>query len=324
MEVGNSPSIRLCGISSIVLTVLSLFLFSSCGKKNEVGRAVPLGSLTGAQFQPYDESRSIIDSIATDLNGDGVKEIILTSRDSGYPVNPILPKVFDRFEAFALDTASGLYASLFIDPVESGSQIQIRDVTLNGKKEVLIQTDLGGNDAITSQGLNIYGYRPDGRFTTLFFSQEGSPELRDLNGDGIPEILLSDEYRGLMSHAEGIGFIREVHAYDGDLFTPANSFFKKYFDAEIQQRRAEYLRSKNARVRDEEEHNLNLFRAFVAWLLWMNAKGDKVGVAKIWNAERPSLSNRFTAEVIDEIEDLVQDLLTQPESLSQGRELQQL
>lgn len=311
-------------MTRIASIVIALLFFSSCGKRNDVGRAVPLGSLTGAQFQPYDESRTIIDSIAIDLNGDTVNEIILTSRDSHYPINPILPKVFDRLEVFALDTTSGLYSSLFIDPIESGSQIQIRDITLNGKKEILIQTDLGGNDPITSQGLNIYGYRPDGRFTTLFFAQEGSPELRDLNGDGIPEILLSDEYRGLMSHSEGIGFIREIHAYDGDLFSQANGYFKKYFDVEIQQRRSEYLRLKNARVRDDDEQNVNLFRAFVAWLLWLNAKGDRIGIVKIWNGERPSLSNRFTPEIIDEIEDLVQDFLAQPNPISQGKEQQQL
>ena len=262
-------------------------------------------------FRPYDSLRSIVDSIRIDLNKDGVTEFVVTSRDIGQPVNPAYPKEFDRLEIFALDTGTDQYTSLFIDPVESGYDITCRDIVGDKRMEIIVSTNSGGNDPISSQGMSVYGYRKNNSFSILFYSQGGVPEIKDIDGDAIPEIVVTGEYWGIMSHADVIAYTSVVYRFDSTAFVESNEAFAKYFDKFVTQKKNDYLRLRNGRIKDPADHALALYRAFADWVLWISSKGDMPQLKRLWESEKNLLETRLSPDQFDDLETLVLDTLEQ-------------
>jgi hypothetical protein len=300
---GSRP-LRLVLIAACCLIVLS----DGCRRADvEATRKRPALSLDRNVFHPYDSSRSIVDSAHIDLNGDGRAEFVIISRDNVEPVNPVFPREFDRIEIFSLDSATNRYRSDFIDPVESGRERSFMDVTGDGRKEIVVRTNSGGNDPVAGEGMSIYGARADGSFTVLFYSQGGSPELRDLNGDGIFEAVITGEYWGIMPHADAIAYTSAIHAFDGSTYVESNRYFAKYFDRAIAKQRAEYLRLRAVRAKEPAQNALALYRAFAEWLVWLAAKGDSAQVKVLWEVEKATLKTRLTPEQWDDLESLALD-----------------
>lgn len=288
---------------------LGLLLQGCAGKTAPTARA-PLRTYASGAFRPYDSTRVIVDSVHADIDGDGLAEFVVTSRAVEAREDPLAPVPFDRMEVFRYDTAKALYTSLFIDPVESGAELRFEDVTKRGLKEVVVRTASGGNDPIASNGLCVYGCRQDGSFSLLFLETSGAPELRDVNADNVPELLIRDEYWGVMSHDESIEYIAEIHSFNGNEFVESNLKYAGYFDREISSRRAAYQQLK-AKKRPTGDDIVETYRACLDLLLWLISKGDLYEVRRVWNNERPFLSLRLPQDQFDDLDGLVQDALAE-------------
>ena len=296
-----------------------VLLHSGCAKKADPKpQPVPRTFASGA-FHPYDSTRIIMDSVHADLDNDGISEFVLTSRAAVTGPDQLDSFTFDRLEVFRYDSTRALYTSLFIDPVENGTGMSFQDVTHRGMMEIVVKTGSGGNDPISSTGVCIYGRRQDGTFTVLFVETSGAPELRDLNGDHIPELIIRDEYWGVMSHDEAIEYTSEVHAFNGNEFVESNLKFGGYFDAEIARRRADYQQIKT-RKGTPSDAAFNTYRAFTDLMLWLISKGDLYEVRKVWTSEKRFLSQRLAQDQFDDIDGLVQDALAEQQQASLGGE----
>jgi hypothetical protein len=275
---------------------LAMALLAACGRRETAAPPRP-GPPAAGPFRPYDSTRVVMDSLRADVAGDSLAEWIITSRtaDGGAPG-------FDRVEVFALDAGAGRWRSLFVDPVNDGARLLLRDVTGDGRDEVVVETDGGGNDPLASRGMDVYGRRNDGAFTVLFFAAEGAPELRDLDGDGRPEILLTAEYAGLMPRAEGITYTSGVYAYDGAAFTLANDRLRAWFDAIIAGKRLAMDRLRGARAGADPA---TLYRAAADWLLWSTARATPAQLRAAWDGVRESLRARLSAGQFDDLASLV-------------------
>ncbi|MDH7515192.1 MAG: hypothetical protein QHI48_04880 [Bacteroidota bacterium] len=303
--------------------LLPLFLaglvFPGCGRHGSPAKEEAMLHETAAgPFRPYDSTRVIVDSIRMDLNRDGKSEFVVTSYDATMPWDPLLPARFDRLEIFTLDPRRGGFRSAFVDPVENGASVSVEDVTKNGMLEIVVRTDAGGNDPIASTGLAVYGCRSDGSFTVLFVSTEGAPEIKDIDGDARPEILVTGQYWGVTPHADVLVFTAEIHRFDGEKFVEDNRAYAAYFDAEISRARAEYERLKSAKVQRDAEASERLYRAFASLALWVVAKGDLYGLRTLWNNERQMLAARLSQDQFDDLDGLVQDVLGMQQQVRVG------
>jgi len=299
---------------SLLIGVFCLsLLFGACSKKNNDHSAAKTKDSTITAL-PYGMDRTIIDSIWVDLDLDGSKEFVVTSQLTDAPKDPLFPDQFDRVEVFAKEGYH--FKSLFVDPVESGVRLSFDDMTQNGTVDIIVSTDAGGNDPIASRGLNVYGFRTDGALTVLFYAQAGDPEIKDLNKDGTPEILVFGEYAGIMSHADMIGYTEGIYTFDGQAFTEENLSFTSYFDYHIGKKRAEYQKLKAAKRKDGEEQSAQLYRAFAAWLLWLSSKGVNTEIRRTWEAEKSFLMDKVSPVQYEDLDELISDLLSLSPPLS--------
>jgi hypothetical protein len=298
---------------------LGLLLQGCTGKSDPKPSVAPRTFASGA-FRPYDSSRVIVDSVHIDVDGDGRPEFVITSRAVASVEDPMAAASFDRLEVFRYDTARALYTSLFVDPVESGAQLRFEDVTRRGGTDVVVTTAAGGNDAIASNGLCIYGRRQSGSFSLLFYESSGAPVIRDVNGDGIPELLIRDEYWGVMSHDEAIEYIAEIHSFNGSEYVESNLKFAGYFDREIATRRSGYQQLK-AKKHPSSAEVLETYRSCLDLLLWLISKGDLYEVRKVWNNEKPFLSLRLPVDQFEDLDGLVQDALAEQQQVSLPEDL---
>ncbi|MBL0173900.1 MAG: hypothetical protein IPP94_01330 [Ignavibacteria bacterium] len=309
--------------TAIFVAGFAVVMFAAgCRKAEEPARAQRPRMLSEGTFNPYDTARVIVDTVRIDLDRDGISELVVTSRDKAIAPDPLLPKTFDRLEVFRFDTARKVFTTFFIDPVESGSAVTFTDVTRRGLAEIVVTTNAGGNDPIASQGMSVFGSKADGRFTIIFYANSGAPEIRDLNGDRVPEILVTEEYWGVMSHDEAIAYTASVHSFDGNEFVENNLRFSAHFDAEIGRCRAAYQRAKTAKGKSAADFSFETYKAFTELLLWLIAKGDLYEVRRVWGVEKQFLSLRLSAEQYEDLDGLVQDSLAEQQQAAADEVLQ--
>ncbi|MFZ1728837.1 MAG: hypothetical protein WAV84_01805 [Bacteroidota bacterium] len=249
----------------------------------------------------------LLDSLRADVDGDGIEELIVTSRlDENAEDDELLRDSFDRID-FYTQTGEG-YRRLFVDVIEYGASITCEDITGDGVSDVQVRVDAGGNDPITAQGLHIYGLNNKGRLSLLFFSPSGAPVLRDLDNDGRSEILVSDQFWGMMARSEVIGFTREVYAFDGGSYILANEAFSKWFDSILKARRRDYEKARGGG--DNEEGRAQLYTKAAEYLVWNLARGGTARLNTVWHTEEAFLRQRLSEEQFGDLETFVDDVNT--------------
>ena len=295
---------RLCLAVPVIVLIVT-----GCGterKQEELQRSpVSIDSATGA-VRYYEGSRDIVDSARVDFEGTGKQHIIIASRLLDGGEGSLSGSRFDLIEIFAVDTA-GRPSSVFVDPVDNGASFRTEDLNRDGRLELLVSLNAGGNDPITSLGLMVYGLTDDGSFAPMFMSPTGAPEIRDLDGDGKKEILLSDVLYGMMAHSDAVGYTDGVYAFDGTAWTLANEKFTNYYQQQVTARRDAYMRLKRGSVR-AADFATEIHSRLMDWLAWAYASGGIQQTRAAWNAERRFLEDVLAPEQIEELEAFVAEL----------------
>jgi hypothetical protein len=288
---------------SVLLPLLMTMLLLSCGGENRQdsdSRAAADSASTTSSWVSAD--RVLVDTLRVDFFGDGSPLMAVASRlleDSvmraGY---------FDRIEIFP-----GIPGSrpLFTDVLEYGVRWTVRDITGDSLPECIVEVDAGGNAPMTSSGLHVYGKTAKGKITLIFFSPGGAPVLNDLDGDGSDEILVSDQYWGMMPHSEAVGFTKDIYAFDGARYVRANERFGAWFDRQLASCRkaTTVLRVKSARGEDVRDA---LYTSTVELLLWTWARGGSQAVQQLWRKESRELRSLLPEEYLDDLQAFVEDV----------------
>ena len=301
----------------LALTAVLLFAVVSCGggegKKTPADAAVDTTrSVRGMDVG----SGTVVDSLQADMTGDGITEAILLSLSDSLMQDPLLQASFDRVDIY--DSSQRPPLRLFFDVIEDGRRAETGDVTGDGFSDLIVETDAGGNNPITSRGMHLYGRDADGAVTLLFFISSGAPELRDLNGDGVSEVLVSDQFWGMMAHSEVIVFTRDVYAFDGRAYAHANKAFSAYFERHLSEHMRRFEKEKTLPHLGDESR-LRLYRSAAELLAWSFARGGAARAARLWRSERQYLREELFEEQYDDLSAFVDEVRAMERSRQNGR-----
>lgn len=294
------------GIAAVLAVVL--LLTAGCGKDEESARRDDAAAdSTRRSIAPALEGSVLVDSVRADVTGDGVSELIVTSRVQDSVDDPLLLDRFDRLDIYRQD-ADG-YLRLFVDAIDYGASLRCEDVTGDGISDVLVRLDAGGNNPITTQGLHIYGLDSRKAMVLLFYSASGAPVLRDLDGDSRGEVLVSDQYWGMMAHSEVIGYTREIYTFRGDSYEMANRAFSKWYDGILKTRRRAYEQAR--RAADSDEGKMQLYLQTAEYLVWNYARGGAERLNRVWLAEKTYLQQHLSDEQYNDLDTFVDEVTTE-------------
>ncbi len=287
----------------IAAAALALLLLAGCGGGAKYDEPAARSTDSAAVASPYfSGDRILVDSIRVDFLGNGDSTLVIATRLLSDSTTPA-----DRFDRVDIFTDSSGRRPVFTDVLEYGARHEVRDVTGDSIPEFIVEVDAGGNTPITSLGMHVYGRTAKGKITLLFYSTNGAPVLRDLDKDGREEILVSDQYWGMMPHSEAVGFTRDVYSFDGSRYVQANKRFASWFDMQLAASRKTNtaLRQKVSRGEDMKEQ---LYTATVELLLLSWARGGAAEVRRLWKKEQREIRSLLSDEYYDDLQTFVSDV----------------
>jgi hypothetical protein len=284
-------------------------LLSSCAQQEHAD----VGSADSSLYSRYglviDHDRQLVDSIHVDLNQDGVDECIMTfgQRTSESGEN----RGFDVVHVLKYDKLNATWNSHFVDAVNNAHKLVVRDVAGDAKPELIAKLNSGASDSTWARGMHVYGLRSDSQFTLLFYESSGNPRFVDLDDDGILEICLSGQYRGINSELEPIVYTEAVYRFNDMAYVIDNSRFSAYFSTEINSRTRSYTELMSAEIIDQQA----LFHISMELILWKEVKGNAEDILQFWTTEKDYLKLRLTETQFKEVAylvDRIQQPITQP------------
>lgn len=156
---------------------------------NAMTRSVPFSTPTEYSVRKTDIQRM-------DVNGDGFEDALLMI----FPKDSLDARIgFEVLRIYEYDSLKNQFSSAFEGKYFYGKTVEQRDLDNNGKAELCIRTDGGGNSAIASRGMSVVG-KQAGKYITLASFDFGNPDFVMLMGDsskGISNtmaLVSNDEY----------------------------------------------------------------------------------------------------------------------------------
>ena len=301
----NSIMQRTMTVILVSTVFFAAALFVGCGDGERQQRAAGDASDSSTASNAVDFSGRVpVDSLRVDCTGDGTHELVVASRPDSLEEDPLLRGSFDRVDILSADSTA---SRLFVDPVDYGRSMEAREITGDGVSDVIVHLDAGGNNPITSRGMHVYGLNDRDQVTLLFYTASGRPRLRDLDGDGDSEILLSDQFWGMVPHSEALGFTSQIYTYDNGMYVPARDRFEAYFAPILNAKRTAYEQLRRAPV-DGEEARSQLYLRMADYLAWSYARGGVNAAASLWRSERGFLRSALSAEQFEDLRTFVNDV----------------
>ncbi len=295
-----------------ILIVLLLFssVFYSCTKNKDEGTKIKSESESvhkeqlnsagvkegGHEFSvQYSQPRRIYRIDKEDLNSDGNKEIIVLSvtKDTAEKYNSYYN--FDMIEVFALNKENKSYVKILSDTVDYSTECRFVDLNNNKTAQILISTNSGGNDSLTSVGMFVYDMTAADKIDLLKYFDSGAPFIKDIKGDGIKEILISDLFYGVMPQVNAIPFVKYIYRLADNNLSERNSEYKEYYETEISAAKDKYYGLKRKFEMGMQPVNLSypLYREAAEVIINYYAQGDDTGLKKFWDEEKDSLKKNI-------------------------------
>jgi len=189
----------------------------------------------------------------------------------------------------------------------SETTVTLEDVTRDGRMEIVIRLRRTARPSDEAEGLMILTKR--GRYLhQLFAAWEGAPILRDLDGDGIKEIVLHAEYTGPTGTEPPVLYPAQVFAYADGVFrrTPLRRY-AGYLAERTSAARTEYeaLKRQLSRQPMSARDHPTLFCAAAQILLVLRAQEDWEGMRAYYQAERPWLRTRLSPAYLHALDELI-------------------
>lgn len=299
-------------MEKIILNILifSAVLFVSCTKTKEENSKLTSqtemkgkGNLSSAGVKEgeteftveYFQPRKIYKIEKMDLNNDGNKEIMVMSviKDSSDIYNKYYN--FDMLEVFVLDPDRKSFVKILSDTVDYSESYSFVDLGNDSMKQMLINTNLGGNDKIASRGMFVYGMTPDNKINLIKYFDTGDPKVEDIKKDGNKEIMVSDLFYGVLAQQDAIDFVKEIYKFENQDLILRNNEFGEFYDNKITELLGNY-----SGVKKKAEMGMQL--SDMAYPLYMQAaeviinyyaKGDMKNLRMFWDTEKVFLEKNL-------------------------------
>lgn len=306
--------------STIFAAFFSLLIISSCTKvkdedKLSQGELKSKGEISSGGVRESDvefnveyfQPRKIYKIEKEDLNNDRSKEIIVLSVIKDTTQKYVSFFNFDMIEIFSLNKDKRKFEKIFSDTVDYSTECRFEALEKNGFKQILINTNTGGNDKITSNGMFIFGMNDSGKINLINFFDSGDPVIADIKKDSTKQILVSDEYWGVMPEPNVIGFVKDIFMLENNELVLKNSEFGEYYENKITGLKEKYYGLKKKVEVGMQPVNLAfpLYREAVEVIVNYYAKGDMQGLAKFWNEEKDSLQKNIPADEFTDLSNFV-------------------
>lgn len=230
-----------------------------------------------------------------DLNKDNIKEIMVMSvnKDTAEIYNDYYN--FDLLEVFVLDTLKKSYVKILSDTVDYSSGCFFVSLDSGSRKQIVIETNFGGNDEILSRGMFVYDMTAPDKIELIKYFDTGSPSITDLKNNGSKEILVTSLFYGVMPRVNAIPYIKEIFKMENDRLVLKNEEFPDYYDGRIKELLEKYYELKRKVEMGMQPVNMSypLYREAAEVIVNYYAKGDTKGLQKFWDAEKKSLETNI-------------------------------
>jgi DNA polymerase III delta prime subunit len=251
----------------------------------------------------YSSPRVVYKVEEVDLDNNGKDEYIVFS-----VANDSLNKdvyqfyKFDMMEVFVKDSINNSYRKISIDTVDFSDEYWIMNLEKDKSKQIIIKTNMGGNDVVNSRGMYVFNY-DSLKVNLVKYFDTGNPQIKDLNSDGNKEVIVEDTYRGVLPEAGAVYYTSEIFKYSAGKLIKSNGEFKNYFAGQLDNLLNEFEKMKN-RISNGEKIRASeypLYRQAVHIIMYYISTEDYAAIAKFWNNENDYLKKNLQD---DEYEDL--------------------
>ncbi|MBS1492861.1 MAG: hypothetical protein JST55_05105 [Bacteroidetes bacterium] len=251
----------------------------------------------------YASPRVVYKIEEADLDNNGKDEYIVFS-----VANDTLNKTahqfykFDMMEVFVKDSVSNSYRKISTDTVDFSDEYWIMNLEKDKSKQIIVKTNMGGNDVVNSRGMYVFNYEKD-KVNLVKYFDTGNPEVKDVNSDGNKEILVSDSFFGILPESSAIYYTSEIFKYNDGKLNQCNKEFKKYFLDKASAALDEYNKVKDRVNKGEKIKSSEylLYKKVAEIILAYSAAGENSTAAKFWSDDNAFLQKNLAE---DEYQDL--------------------
>jgi len=187
---------------------------SGCESSSEEKPIAGSGAYAMPFTLPKEFSAFKADIRRLDLNGDGFEDalVALSRADSSK-----LVRGFEQFVVFQYDSTKRTFAPAFRQHYFYGTSFDVRDVNGDGKREICVMVDGGGNSRIASQGMAVIGRDEQGNYREITALDEGAPELTRTGADSTNVILAYQSFEPqYIVQSDATGYIDSIVVFTTD------------------------------------------------------------------------------------------------------------
>lgn len=316
----------------IILILFWGILFNSCSKindnKTETKPDTDVNSLNGNSGSGnissagvkeggheftvhYQMPRRIYRLDKEDLNDDGNKEIIIMSvlKDTSEKYNDYYN--FDMIEVFSLDSVRQSYIKIFSDTVDFSKECNYSKLSDDNTRQMLVVTNSGGNDSVTSGGMFIFDMVSKDKINLLKYFDTGAPIVKDLKNDGRNELLVSDLFYGIMPQNNAVTYVSGIYRIENHDLVLRNSEFPEFYDLEIDKLKENYYALKKKIELGMQPVNLAypLYREASEIMINYYSKGDLKNLKTFWDEEKEDLKKSLQENEFIDLNNFISKLL---------------
>ena len=246
-----------------------------------------------------------------DLNNDGSREIIVLSNLKDTSQKYTDNTNFDMIEVFALNPGRKSYEKILSDTVDFSDTCIFADLGNNKSKQIIIHTNTLGNDPVTSEGMFVYDMKSPEKIELLKYIDSGAPHIDSLHNDGRKQIVVSDNYFGVMPGNEMLIYESEIYQYENNKLEKRNILFGDFFDKKIKTALDNYTGIKSKIEMGMQPGNMSfpLYREAAGVVLYYYAKEDEKGIEKFWREEKEYLKKNIPQDEFTDLSNFVSKIL---------------
>jgi len=308
-------------LNKFYLILSAALIFTSCSKIKDQTDSIKIDNTSvkenissagvkenGVEFKvEYNSPRNVYKIEKEDLNNDGNKELIVLSilKDTINKFNYYFK--FDMIEIFALNDVKTKYEKIFSDTVDYSDTCIFQSLANNNLKQILILTNAGGNDPISSEGMFVFNMSNNSKIYLVKYFEGGAPYIDSLNQDGKKQVIVQDRYWGVMPRSESIVYESEINEFENDSLKVKNSEFGEFYDKKIKVLKEKYYGSKKKSEMGMQPNDMSfpLYREACEVIVNYFAKEDMKGLGSFWNEESSFLKSKLPPDEFTDINNFV-------------------
>lgn len=309
-----------------LVILLTAIILSSCSKdekkpevkspaaekqKSETISSAGQKEISSENDLNYGEGRKIFRVDKEDLNNDGNAELMVLSSRADNPEQNEGPQKFDMLEVFVMDSAKQKYLKTLSDTVDFAVECNYLDMNGSGSKNIFVRTNSGGNSAVASEGMFVYGMTEDKALKLIKYFDGGAPEITTIGKDKVKLIKITDLFHGVMPMAYAVPYTSNIYEMNNNELVISNLKYPEYYQKKIEDATEKYYRMKRKVEMGMQMADMSypLYREAAEVIVNYYAKGDFKGMREFWDKEKESLQRNIPQDEFTDLSNYIRKIL---------------